>query len=127
MTEPENPLLFADEFTAADQSFLAGLHCGDEPWSRAATEWITGSEVIDSIEQNQTKVWIYRNSEADDAIVGFSSLSATGWLKWPPPDGKRSRLTFSRCACIVKTLPLRRLISGTASDCCPALRTTRTL
>lgn len=94
MTEPENQPLFADEFTIADQPFLAGLHCGDEPWSRAATEWIVVSEVMDSIEQHQTQVWIYRNSEADDAIVGFSSLAATGWSKWPPPDGKRSRRLY---------------------------------
>ncbi len=30
----------------------------------------------------------------DDSIVGFSSLAATGWQKWPPPDGKRSRLLY---------------------------------
>lgn len=30
MTELENQPLFADEFTTADQPFLAGLHCGDE-------------------------------------------------------------------------------------------------
>lgn len=94
MTEPESKLLFADEFTIADRPFLAGLHCGDEPWSRAATEWIRGSEVIDSIEKHETKVWIYRNSEADDSIVGFATLSATGWMKWPPPDGNRSRLLY---------------------------------
>ncbi len=95
MTQPENQLLFADELTIADRKFLAGLHCGDEPWSRAATEWIRGSEVIDSISRNQTKVWIYRYSDADDAIVGFSSLFATQWLSWPPPSGKRSRLLYT--------------------------------
>ncbi len=94
MTESENVTLFADQFTPADQSYLAGLHCGDEPWSQAATEWITSAEVLDSIENYQTRVWIYRNSEADESIVGFSSLAATGWQKWPPPDGKRSRLLY---------------------------------
>lgn len=93
-SDPHNRLLFADEFTAADQPFLAGLRCGDEPWAQAATEWITSSEVLDSIEKHGTKVWLYRNAEADDAIVGFSSLAATGWQKWPPPDGKRSRLLY---------------------------------
>jgi len=91
---PENQTLFADEFTAADQPFLAGLSCGDEPWSQAATEWINGSEVLDSIEKFGTKVWVYRNSEADDAVVGFASLAATGWQRWPPPAGKRSRLLY---------------------------------
>jgi ribosomal protein S18 acetylase RimI-like enzyme len=90
----ENHPLFADAFTAADQPFLAGLCCGDEPWAHAATEWINSSEVLDSIDKHGTKVWVYRNSEADDAIVGFSSLAATGWQKWPPPDGKRSRLLY---------------------------------
>jgi ribosomal protein S18 acetylase RimI-like enzyme len=94
LSDSENLTLFADEFTTADQPFLAGLQCGDEPWSQAATEWITSSEVLDSIEKFQTKVWIYRNSEADESIVGFSSLAATGWQKWPPPDGKRSRLLY---------------------------------
>ena len=86
--------LFADEFAAADQQFLAGLWCGDEPWARAATEWIKSSEVLDSIDKYGTKVWVYRNAEEDDAIVGFSSLAATGWQKWPPPHGKRSRLLY---------------------------------
>ena len=94
MAELEDKLLFADEFTRADLPFLADLYCGAEAWSRAATEWIRGSEVIDSIEKHETKVWIYRDSEANDSIVGFSSLSATGWMKWPPPDGKRSRLLY---------------------------------
>ncbi len=84
MTESEYGL-YADYFTPADQPFLAGLQCGDESWSMAATEWITSSEVLDSIENHQTKVWIYRNSEADDSVVGFSSLAATGWQKWPTP------------------------------------------
>lgn len=73
---------------------MAGLQCGDEPWSQAAKEWITSSEVLDSIENHQTQVWVYRNSEADESIVGFSSLAATGWQKWPPPDGNRSRLLY---------------------------------
>lgn len=91
---PENRPLFADAFTAADQPFLAGLCCGDEPWAQAATEWINSSDVLDSIEKYGTKVWVYRNSEKDDAVVGFGSLAATGSQKWPPPDGKRSRLLY---------------------------------
>lgn len=94
MAGSEEQLLFADLFTAADQPFLAGLSCGEEPWSQAATEWITSSEVLDSIEKFGTSVWVYRNSEEDDAVVGFGSLAATGWQKWPPPDGKRSRLLY---------------------------------
>ena len=94
MDAPGDVNLFAEEFTTADRPFLAGLHCGDEPWAQATTEWITSSEVMDSIEKFDTKVWIYRNSEADESIVGFASLAATGWMKWPPPAGKRSRLLY---------------------------------
>ncbi len=94
MPEPEDKALFADEFTPDDLPFLANLDCGDEAWSRAATEWICGSDVIDSIGKHGTTVWIYRHCEADDSIVGFASLSATGWLRWPPPDGKKCRLLY---------------------------------
>lgn len=94
MADSENQPLFADEFTATDQPFLADLSCGDEPWSQAATEWITSSEVLDSIEKFRTRVWVYRNSEEDESVVGFGSLAATGWQKWPPPNGKRSRLLY---------------------------------
>lgn len=105
MAVSKNQTLFADEFTAADQPFLAGLSCGDEPWSQAATQWITSSEVIESIEKFGTRVWVYRSSEADDSVVGFASLAKTGWQKWPPPDrrkiwrdrsGKSSRLANTR-------------------------------
>jgi hypothetical protein len=47
LTESENQPLYADEFTHEDQRYLAGLDCGDEAWSMAATEWITSSEVLD--------------------------------------------------------------------------------
>lgn len=92
MSDAEQYQLFADKFTPEDQPLMAGLHCGDEPWSRAATQWITGSDVLDSIEKHGTSVWIYRDGH--DAIVGFASLAATQWQKWPPPDGKRSRLLY---------------------------------
>lgn len=55
-------------------------------------EWITTTEVLDSIEQHKTSVWLYRNQE--EVVIGFGSLAATGWQKWPPPDGKRSRLLY---------------------------------
>lgn len=37
---------------------------------------------------------MYRNADTDDSVVGFASLAETGWWKWPPPDGKRSRLLY---------------------------------
>lgn len=81
--------LFADPFTQADQSEMAGLHCGDEPSARAATAWTTGSDVLDSMANRETRVWVFRNQ--DDEIVGFGSLGPTRW-KWPPPDGDYTRL-----------------------------------
>lgn len=92
MTDHSGYQLYADEFTPADQAALSDLHCGDEAWSKAAVEWILGSDVLDSIEKQHTKVWVFRDS--DDSIVGFASLSQTGWQRWPPPDGKKSRLIY---------------------------------
>ena len=45
--DSENCALFADELTPEDQQFLAGLQCGSEPWSQAATEWITSSKHVE--------------------------------------------------------------------------------
>ena len=81
--------LFADPFTDADQSAMTGLHCGDEPWARAATAWITGSDVLDSIRNHHTRVWVFRSES--NSIVGFASLGPTRW-RWPPPDGSYTRL-----------------------------------
>lgn len=86
MAEDENPYqLFADELTENDRSELLHLNCGVEPWSRAATEWMLGSEVWESIQKHGTRVWLYRNSQ--DVIVGFGSLGMTR-RRWPPPRGE---------------------------------------
>lgn len=81
--------LFADPFTKADQLEMAGLHCGDEPFARAATAWITGSDAIDSISQYGSRVWVYRDES--EAVVGFGSLGKTRW-QWPPPSSDYTRL-----------------------------------
>ena len=72
MADTDEHQLFADPFSIEDQPELAGFHCGDSGWSRAASEWIKGSEVCDSIEKNNTKVWIFRDRQ--DAIVGLVRL-----------------------------------------------------
>ena len=94
MSDSDQFQLFAEEFTVDDQPEMAGLSFGEEPWSRAASEWISESEVLDCIEKYRTRVWIYRDK--DDQPVGFSSLEPTGWQKWPPVEGKRSRLLYIR-------------------------------
>jgi ribosomal protein S18 acetylase RimI-like enzyme len=81
--------LFADPFTDADQPAMAGLHCGDEPWARAATAWINGSDVLDSITHWQTRVWVFRDES--ETVVGFGSLGPTQW-RWPPPAGDYTRM-----------------------------------
>jgi hypothetical protein len=81
--------LYADLFTEADQPEMAGLHCGDEPFARAATAWITGPDVRDSIANRETKVWVFRDDA--DTVIGFGSLGPCRW-RWPPPDGGYTRL-----------------------------------
>lgn len=90
MADEHNPFqLYADDLTEDDRSELVYLDCGDEPWSRAATEWIVGSEVWNSIRKYQTRVWLYRNDAG--VIVGFGSLGTTR-RRWPPPGGNHANL-----------------------------------
>ncbi len=90
MSDKHNPYqLHADEFTEDDRSELINLNCGDEPWARAATQWMIGTEVRDSIEKYRTRVWLYRNDQG--VIVGFGSLGTTR-RRWPPPDGGYTNL-----------------------------------
>lgn len=83
--------LYADEFTEADQAKLVGFSCGDTTSGRYCTQWIRGSDVVDSIKQG-TKVWLYRNEA--DRIIGYGSIGPIRW-RWPPPDGKYTNLFTS--------------------------------
>ncbi len=83
--------LFADELTTGDVSSLIDFDCGEEPWAKAATEWIIGSDVWESIQERKTRVWLYRN--AVDVVVGFGSLGFTR-RRWPPPDGGHCNFLF---------------------------------
>jgi ribosomal protein S18 acetylase RimI-like enzyme len=85
--------LYAVPFTEAGQArlVLAGFSCGDEPWARAATEWILGPDVSDSITRRGTAVWLFEL--ADRQVVGFASLGKTRW-KWPLPDGTYTNLAY---------------------------------
>ena len=82
--------LSADLFTEADQQQLASFSCGDTVVGRACTEWIRGSDVLDSM-QRGSGVWLYRNS--DDEIVGFGSLGPIRW-RWPLPDVDYAKLAI---------------------------------
>ena len=81
--------LFADELRESDRSEFLDFSCGEESWSRAATEWLIGSEVWQSIKNRATKVWLYRTGAG--LLVGFGSLGVTR-RRWPPPNGGYSNL-----------------------------------
>ena len=60
--------LYATPFTEADQTRFVGFSCGDASWSRHVTEWILGSDVLDSMKRN-TRVWLFETAENE--IIGF--------------------------------------------------------
>ena len=92
MSEPTHPYqLFADEFTREDIADLVDFDCGQAAWAQAATQWICGSDVWESIKSRGTNVWVYRNNA--NVIVGFGSLGITR-RRWPPPDGGHSNFLF---------------------------------
>ena len=82
--------LYAVDFREAGQFRLADFSCGDELWSRYATEWIRGSDVFSSMKRG-THVWLYET--ADGAIVGFGALGASTW-RWPPPRGEQTTIVL---------------------------------
>lgn len=82
--------LYAVEFTEADQARLVGFSCGEEPWSAHVTEWILGSDVLDSMKRG-TCIWLFETAQGD--IVGFGSLGTSVW-KWPPPDGTKTTVAL---------------------------------
>jgi len=81
--------LYADLLTENDRPDLAQFDCGSGKWAEAATEWIQGSDVWESIKKKGTRVWLFRNDQG--VLVGFGSLGFTR-RKWPPPDGQHGNL-----------------------------------
>jgi ribosomal protein S18 acetylase RimI-like enzyme len=81
--------LYADVLTLDDRMDLVQFDCGPGKWAEAATEWIQGSGVWDSIENKKTRVWLYRNDAG--VVVGYGSLGLTR-RKWPPPVGQHGNL-----------------------------------
>lgn len=75
--------LFVDEFTEAVQDSLVGFSCGETTQGRYCTQWILGSDVLDSMKKG-TKVWLFR--KGDGEVVGYGSLGIVRW-RWPLPDG----------------------------------------
>lgn len=87
---PHPDQLFAVPFSEADQERLVGFSCGNESWSRYVSEWLLGSDVLDSMKKG-TRVWLFENQ--DKEVVGFGSLGTSRW-KWPPPDGARATIAL---------------------------------
>ncbi len=82
--------LYAVEFTEADQARLVGFSCGDELWSRHVTEWIRGSDVVDSMKRG-TRVWLFETTQGE--VVGFGSVGTSEW-RWPPPKGSKATIVL---------------------------------
>ncbi len=79
--------LYADLFTEADHGDLVGFSCGDSTQGKFCTQWILGSDVIDSMKRG-TRVWLFRNHQGD--VVGYGSLGIVRW-RWPLPDGQYAK------------------------------------
>lgn len=82
--------LYPREFTEADQVRLAGFSCGDEEWSKLVTEWVLGSDVLDSLKRG-SRVWLFETEAG--AIIGFGSVGTSVW-RWPPPDGAKTTIVL---------------------------------
>lgn len=83
--------LYAVEFTIAEQARLVGFSCGNEAWSKHVSEWILGSDVLDSMSKWGTRVWLFETERGE--IVGFGAVGTSKW-RWPPPDGTRSTIVL---------------------------------
>lgn len=89
MTEHPDQL-FANEFQEADQKRLETFSCGSEEWSRFVTEWIRGSDALES-RRKGTRIWLFENQQ--QVVVGFGSIAVVKW-RWPPPDGDKTNLVL---------------------------------
>ena len=105
--------LYAVEFTEADQARLVGFSCGEEKWSQHFSEWILGSDVVESMKKG-TRVWLFETAQSE--VVGFGAIGKTRW-QWPPPKGARATLV------IIPMLGLDARFHGQPPD--PAWRSSR--
>lgn len=78
--------LYAIPFTEADQSRLVGFSCGDAVWSRHVSEWLLGSDVLDSMKRG-TRVWLFET--LDKVVVGLAPLELRSGIGHLPMDQKQ--------------------------------------
>ena len=84
--------LRAEEFTPDKAPQVAGFSCGEEPWERAISEWITGEGVFRSIVEKGSRVWLYFTQDTGE-LVGYGSLGKTR-RRWPSPGGDYLNLSI---------------------------------
>lgn len=77
--------LAVEVFTADNAHKVAGFSCGSESWETRLNEWITGSDVLRSM-QRGTQVLLYF---LGGRLVGFGSVGTTE-VSDPWPKGKKT-------------------------------------
>lgn len=82
------PPLYAVNFTESERDRLTAVSFGTDRYGELVTEWLLGSDVLDSM-QRGTKVWLFETE--DGQVAGIGSLG-TCRRRWPPPHGHHKNL-----------------------------------
>ena len=82
------PPLYAVDFTESERDRLTAVSFGTDRYGELVTEWLLGSDVLDSI-QRGTKVWLFETE--DGQVAGIGSLGPCR-RRWPPPHGDHKNL-----------------------------------
>jgi len=82
------PLLYAVDFTESERDRLTAVSFGTDRYGELVTEWLLGSDVLDSM-QRGTKVWLFETEEGQ--VAGIGSLGPCR-RRWPPPHGNHKNL-----------------------------------
>ena len=86
---PEDlPPLYAVDFTESERDRLTAVSFGTDRYGELVTEWLLGSDVLDSM-QRGTKVWLFETE--DGQVAGIGSLGPCR-RRWPPPHGDHKNL-----------------------------------
>jgi L-amino acid N-acyltransferase YncA len=66
------PPLYAVDFTESERDRLSAVSFGADRYGKLVTEWLLGSDVLDSMQQRGTKVWLFETE--DGQVAGIGSL-----------------------------------------------------
>jgi GNAT superfamily N-acetyltransferase len=83
------PPLYAVDFTESERDRLSAVSFGADRYGKLVTEWLLGSDVLDSMQQRGTKVWLFETE--DGQVAGIGSLGRCR-RRWPPPHGDHKNL-----------------------------------